>query len=131
MILIGLVYAAVGLVLIGIGLAIGFVAAVCLTVLIGLGIVSSSVFVGFKAKRIDAAFRALTLQCGLLAGTPLGVLGAWAAHLLSPSVGTDWPVLLSGAFGGATAGLILAGTLNALSRRAGEWASERWLTFKD
>lgn len=127
---IGLILGLVVLVLVGAGLGVGIVAGlfacVAAAVLGGLGVVSSSVALGFLTRRPATAIRALLLQCGVLAGIPAGAATAWAGHgILTgiaawqgwPAAGWEWKVPLFGAVGGAFAGVSLALTLDFILRR--------------
>ena len=64
MALFGLIFLFVMLVLIGVGIALGLVASVIAAVLVGLGVLSSSVVVGVLARRTSAGVRAFfSYQC--------------------------------------------------------------------
>ena len=65
----GLIAMLVMVVLIGVGIGIGLFACLIALALGMLGVVSSSVALGFFTKRPATAVRALLLQCGVLAGT--------------------------------------------------------------
>lgn len=121
----GLVFLVVALVLVGIGIAIGLVACAVAAILIGLGVVSSSFFVGILAGRPSAGFRAFLLQCGVLAGIPAGAVCAWLGHNFYQAAGSELPILIFGALGGALAGLIVALLLDFISGRLGSWAGAR------
>lgn len=127
MALFGLVFLVVALVLIGVGFTVGLVASAVAAVLLGLGVVSFSVFIGLRSKRPALALRALLLQCGLLAGLPAGAACAWLTHSFFTAYGSGWPILVYGALGGAAAGLLIALTLDAISRHLTVWASTRLL----
>ncbi len=132
--LIGLVALLIMLVLIGVGIGIGLFACVIAAALMGLGVVSSSVALGFFTKRPATAVRALLLQCGILAGIPAGAATAWVAHEVfhafstwrgwSPG-GHEWKIPLFGGIGGAFAGLFLALMLDFILRRSHAWALAR------
>ena len=132
--LIGLVVLLIMLVLIGVGIAVGLFACMIGAVLVMLGVVSSSVALGFLTKRPATAMRALLLQCGLLAGIPAGAVAAWASHSLYTGIaawqgwsssGWEWKVPLLGAVGGAFAGVALALTLDFILRRSHAWVETR------
>ena len=127
MALFGLVFLVVALVLIGIGIAIGLVACVLAAALAGLGIVSSSFLIGMRTGRPAVGIRAFLLQCGVLAGIPAGALCAWLAQAFLKAYGSGWPVFVYGAAGGAVAGVIVALSLDFVSRRLHAWASARLL----
>jgi hypothetical protein len=115
------------LILIGIGIAIGLVACGLLAVLIGLGVISSSVIVGFRSGRPADGIRLFLLQCGVITGVPAGAVCAWLGATLSRELaGTvDWPVIVFGGLGGALAGIVVALWLDHISRRLHRWAAAR------
>ncbi|HEX8295474.1 MAG TPA: hypothetical protein VF593_04195 [Chthoniobacteraceae bacterium] len=104
--LFGLVFLVIALSIIGIGIAFGLVAGAMLALLVGLGVVSSSFLIGLASGQAATGFRAFLLQCGVLAGAPAGAVAAWLASWLF--IAADGSVLLSGALGGAAAGVLLA-----------------------
>lgn len=124
--ILGLVFLAVALVLVGVGIAVGLVACATAAVLLGLGVVSSSVFVGIRSGRPSSGLRLFLLQCGVLAGVPTGAVCAWLAHSFLETYGGILPVLIAGAFGGAFAGVIIALLLDFILRRGATWASSRF-----
>ena len=123
--LFGLVFLVVALMLIGIGIAIGTVACLIAAILVGLGVISSSFFVGILTGRPSAGFRAFILQCGIFAGIPAGAVCAWLGHHFYAALGNDLPILFFGALGGAFAGVIVALMLDFISGRLGSWAGAR------
>jgi hypothetical protein len=127
MALFGLVFLVVMLVLFGVGLAVGLAVLTLAAVLLGLGVISSSVIVGLRSGRAAAGIRAFLLQCGVLAGAPAGAACAWLVQSLFEleGYGSGWPVLLYGALGGAFAGVLIALSLDFISRRLYSWASSR------
>jgi len=127
MALFALVFLVVALVLIGVGIAVGFVACILAAVLLSVGIISSSVFVGVRSGRASSGIRAFLVQCGILIGIPAGAISAWLAKSFFEAYGQDTLVLFYGGIGGACAGLIIALLLDYVSRRAHAWASTRLL----
>ena len=123
MALFGLVFLVVALVLIGIGIAVGLVACGIASVLLGLGVISSSFVIGLRSGRPAVGVRAFLLQCGILAGIPAGAVCAWLAQSFFAAYGSGWPVLVYGALGGAFAGILVALSLDFISRRLRLWAS--------
>ena len=127
MALFGLVFLVVALVLIGIGIAVGLVGCAIAAALVGLGVVSSSFVIGIRTGHPAAGIRAFLLQCGVLAGIPAGAVCAWLAHAFFTAYGSGWPVIVYGALGGAVAGVVVALSLDFVSRRLHSWASARFL----
>jgi hypothetical protein len=125
--IIGLFVAVIALVLIGIGFAIGLVGCAMAFVLVGLGVVSSSFVVGLLSGRSSVAFRAFLLQVCILAGIPAGAVCAWIGKTFLAAYGSDLLVIACGAVGGALAGVIIALSLDFISRRFHSWASARFL----
>jgi hypothetical protein len=125
MALFGLVFLVVMLVLVGVGLAVGLAVLALAAVLLGLGVISSSVVIGLHSGRAAAGIRAFLLQCGFLAGAPAGAACAWLVQSLFEGYGSGWPVLMYGALGGAFAGVLIALSLDFISRRLYNWASSR------
>lgn len=109
-----LIFAIVCFVLIGVGLALGLVAAALGFALVSLGIVSSSLLLGVWKKRPATAMRAFLVQCGLFAGIPAGLLcGAFAqAFFEMPAA----PTITAGACAGAASGLLVALVCDTLVR---------------
>ena len=127
MALFGLVFLVVALVLVGIGIAVGLVACGVASVLLGLGVISSSFVIGLRSGRPAIGVRVFLLQCGILAGIPAGAVCAWLAQSVFTAYGSGWPVLVYGALGGAFAGILVALSLDFISRRLRLWASVRFL----
>ncbi len=123
----GLVFLVIALILVGIGIAIGLVACGLAALLVGLGVVSSSFVIGLSTRRPAAGFRAFLLQCGILAGIPAGAVCAWLGKAFFTAVASELPILACGALGGAVAGIIVALSLDFISRRLHAWASARLL----
>ena len=127
MALFGLVFLVIALFLIGVGVAVGLVACALTAALLGIGVISSSVFVGMRSGRASSGIRVFLLQCGILAGIPAGAVCAGLAQSFFAAYGSGWPVLVYGAMGGAFAGLSVALLLDFISRRLQAWASVRLL----
>jgi hypothetical protein len=125
--IIGLIVAAVALVLVGVGFAIGLVACAIAAALVGLGVVSSSFVIGILSGRSSVGVRAFLLQACVLAGIPAGAVCAWLGKTFLSAYGGDLLVLACGALGGAIAGVIIALSLDFISRRFHSWASARFL----
>ena len=129
--LFGIVFGAVALVLIGVGIVLGLLGLALTAFLVGLGVVSSSVFIGMRSGRASSGIRAFLIQVGLLCGIPAGAVCAWLGQSLFEAYGSGWAVLVYGALGGAFAGVLVALVLDYVSRRTGTWASGRLQTFRD
>lgn len=106
--LIGIIFVLIAVLLLGVGMAIGLVACVAGSVLVGAGVLSSSVLVGFWRRRTLAGVQAFFVQCGILAGAPAGAVCAWAAAQVWPALHAQWHLLAAGAAGGVVAGLGVA-----------------------
>ena len=123
--IIGIIALLVVLILIGVGIAIGLIACLIAAALLGLGVISSSFLIGIRSKKPAAGIRAFWVQCGILAGIPSGIVCAWLILLFIPTENDSWPVYLVAASAGAVAGLIIALTLDFVTREIHRWASER------
>lgn len=123
--IVGLLLACVMLVLIGIGIAAGLVACAMGAVLVGLGMISSSVLVGMRSGRPADGFRLFLLQCGLVLGAPAGAVCAWLGSSLAAELRgvVDWQVLIGGGLAGAVAGVLVALALDLMSRPLQAWAA--------
>jgi hypothetical protein len=122
-----LILAAIILFLVGVGIAVGLVACAFAALLVGLGVLSSSVVVGLRSGRTTDGIRAFLLQCGIIVGVPAGAVCALLSTSLMAELqgAADWVVLLRGGLCGALAGVIVALTLNAMWRRLHAWATLR------
>lgn len=121
----GLIMLLVMVVLIGAGIGIGLFACAIAAGLAMLGVVSSSVALGFLTKRPATAVRALLLQCGILAGIPAGAVTAWVGRTVLENVDESWMIAVYGGIGGAFAGALLALMLDFIFRRTHAWVEER------
>lgn len=122
-----LILAAIVLFLVGVGIAVGLVASAFAALLVGLGVLSSSVIVGIYSGRTTDGIRAFLLQCGIIIGVPAGAVCALLATSLITELqgAADWVVLIRGSLCGALAGVIVALALTAISRRLHAWATLR------
>ncbi len=125
MFLFSLIFFTVMLLLVGAGIAIGLVVCLITAALLGLGVLSSSLFLGLRSGHFSVGFRALLLQCGLLAGIPSGMFCVWLVQTFMEAYGNGWPVLFYGALGGMAGGVIVALFLDFIARRFQSWASAR------
>ena len=121
----GLIMLLVMVVLIGAGIGIGLFACAIAAGLAMLGVVSSSVALGFFTKRPATAVRALLLQCGILAGIPAGAVTAWVGRTVLEHVDESWMIAVYGGIGGAFAGALLALMLDFIFRRTHAWVEQR------
>jgi uncharacterized membrane protein YeaQ/YmgE (transglycosylase-associated protein family) len=112
-------------VLIGVGIAVGLFACALAAVLVTLGVVSSSVALGFFTKRPATAVRVFLLQCGILAGIPAGAVTAWLGRALLEKADQGWVIAIYGGIGGAFAGALLALLLDFIFRRTHVWLEQR------
>lgn len=125
MVFFALIFFCVACVLIGVGIVVGLIGCALAAALLGLGVISSSVFVGLRSGRAEAAIRAFLIQVGILAGIPAGAVCAWLIQSFFRAYGEGWEVLAYGALAGAGAGLLIALTLDFLTRRMSAWAALR------
>lgn len=130
----GLIVAVIALMLIGVGIALGLVACAAGGGLLATGVVSSSVIVGFWKRRTLAGVQMFFVQCGILAGAPVGAVLAWIAWHVWPMIDGEWHVLAAGAAGGAIAGLITAWmasvATNGIAKHAWPWLRQRVSVFQ-
>ncbi len=128
MAVLGVVFLAVVMVLIGVGIVLSLVACGLAAVLLGLGVISSSVAVGYWTKRPAAGWRALLLQAGALAGIPAGVVCAWLGVEFFrglEGLAVNGVVLVAGALGGLVAGVLVALGVEFTTRRFHAWSVPR------
>lgn len=121
----GLIFLLVMLVLIGVGIAVGLFACAIAAALVMLGMLSSSVALGFLTKRPATAVRAFLLQFGVLAGIPAGAVTAWLGRTLLDKVDESWLIAVYGGIAGAVAGALLALLLDFIFRRTHTWLEQR------
>lgn len=133
MAIVTLILAAIVLFLIGAGIAAGLIACAFAALLVGLGVLSSSVVVGLRSGRATDGIRAFLLQCGIIVGVPAGAICAlFATSLMEELQGAvDWPMLVGGSLVGALAGIMVALTVDAMSRRLHAWAVLRLPRVKE
>lgn len=123
-----LIFLLVALVLIGVGIVLGMVACLLAALLLGMGVLSSSVIVGFRSRSSAEGIRAFLLQCVVLAGIAAGAAGAacaWLGQSLVTGTPGGWPIAVCGALAGAIAGIVVALSLDLASRHLHRWALER------
>jgi len=125
----GLMFLVVALVLVGIGVVVGLLACVVGACLVSVGVVGSSLFVGLR-RGSPAGIRFFLIQCGMWAGTPAGAVVAWCLHFVINGHTGGWPILVSGAAGGALAGFIVALLLNAVVTPLLDWVAFRFYTLR-
>lgn len=121
----GLIFLAVALVLIGVGMVAGLVACAVLAVLLGLGVVSSSVVIGLGTRSPAWGVRVFLLQVGLWTGIPAGAICGWFTQFLL-GVPAGWTGSVYGALGGAVAGVAVALMLDFIGHRLPQWLIVRW-----
>jgi hypothetical protein len=113
-------------VLIGVGIVLGCVGVALVAALVAAGVLSSSVVVGIWRGRAQAGWRALFLQCGILAGIPAGMLCAWVGTQLWQQIdGTLVVILGTGALAGAVGGAVIALFFDIIATRAHSWLAAR------
>lgn len=120
-----LIFLLVALVLIGVGIALGLAACLLAALLLGMGVLSSSVIVGFRSRSSAEGIRAFLLQCGVLTGIPAGAVCAWLGQSLVTGSPGGWQIAVCGGLAGAIAGIVVALSLDLASRHLHRWALER------
>ena len=114
----GFIAGCVALFLIGAGIVATAILAVSGAILIALGMVSSSVFIGILRRRFSSGFRALHYQFFAIAAVPAGVGSLWlGARLFSTHLSLR-DVFVIGSIAGVCGGLALAFALDRLARIA-------------
>jgi len=109
------------LILIGVGVVAGLAVIGGTIALVLLGVLSTSLFVGVKERRIESGLRAFALQLAAVTGAVLGGLTFWlGAYLLK----VDWPIsaqLIAGLLIGAGVGTAVGLLLNLAWGKARAW----------
>jgi len=113
------------LVVVGAGIGIALFACVVAAMLMALGVVSSSVAIGFITKRPAIGARVFLLQCGVLSGIPAGAVTAWIGRAFFEMADASWMIAVYGGIGGALAGAVIALMLDFIFRRSQAWLEER------
>ncbi|MBK1880943.1 hypothetical protein JIN85_00870 [Luteolibacter pohnpeiensis] len=116
MVVFGLIALLIVLVLMGVGIAIGLFACLILSALMALGVISSSLVIGFKSGKYSHGIRAFFLQCGVVAGLPAGCVCTWLAVKIFDIPIQSWIAIGAGALAGALAGLLTGLVLDQLFR---------------
>ncbi len=113
------------LVVVGAGIGIALFACVVAAMLMALGVMSSSVAIGFITKRPATGVRVFLLQCGVLSGIPAGAVTAWIGRAFFEMADASWMIAVYGGIGGALAGAVIALMLDFIFRRSQAWLEER------
>jgi hypothetical protein len=103
----GYIGALIALVVIGVGIAIGLITCLAVSLLASVGVISTSVLVGLWQRRALAGFQALLVQCGVALGAPAGAVLAWGVAHVWPMFSGVGRVLIAGSIGGAIGGLVI------------------------
>ncbi len=106
------IFAIVVLVLIGFGAVLGVIAILALAMMVGLGIVSTSVVVGFVHRRARTGFRVFFLLTGAAGGVPSGIALLMVANWLFHLGLSDRRMVGMGGLAGAIAGFTIAALFN-------------------
>lgn len=121
-----MVMVVVFMLLVSIGLAVGIGLCALAGALAALGILSSSVAIGFIRRSPASGFRALFLQLGAVAGVPCGIGAAWLVSLLAHS---HWSVatrVVVGGAGGLMCGVLVACLFNLVRGKVAAWILARY-----
>jgi len=113
------------LVVVGAGIGVALFACVVAAMLMALGVLSSSVTIGFITKRPATGVRVFLLQCGVLSGIPAGAVTAWIGRTFFEMADASWMIAVYGGIGGALAGAVIALMLDFIFRRSQAWLEER------
>ncbi len=111
-----LFFGAVLLVLVGLGIIIGFGCIACAAVFIALGIVSSSALIAILRRRFSAGFRALHYQVLALIALPCGIGALWLGCALFEFHLRHHYILVVGSAFGILAGISIAFILDRFIR---------------
>lgn len=107
----------------GAGVILGLIACGVLGVLTTFGIVSSSLWIGFRKQRASAGVRAFLVQWAIVLGLPVGAALAWLAHALFSAFEGEGALLFCGALAGAAAAVAVALAGDAMLRQTARWFS--------
>jgi hypothetical protein len=111
-------------IVIGIGAVIGLIVCVLAAILIGLGVISSSVAVGLFSKRLSSGLRAFLIQCTVIASLVTGTGCGLLLHLFFGRASLT-EATLCGALGGVAAGLLIAASVDFVLCRLNRWTQEK------
>jgi hypothetical protein len=107
----------IGLLCLGIGLAVGLCLLAVTAVLVATGIVSSSVVMGLITRRLSVGLRTLLLQLGVLGGVVGGIGIAWLGQAFLSNLGLTGQMIAYAALGGGLGGAVIALTASHLATR--------------
>lgn len=113
---VALLFVAVLLVLIGIGIVVGLACLACAGIFVALGVVSSSALVALFRRRFSAGLRALHYQLLALLGLPCGVGALWLGCSLFDVHVRHRYIVATGSATGIVAGAIIAFILDRFFR---------------
>jgi hypothetical protein len=100
------------LIVLGICLAVAVVTAICLMILVALGILSTAALTGIIRRKFSSGLRALHYQACAAIALPVGAALAWLAVWLFDSTSHLPFALAIGSLAGICAGLTIAFTLD-------------------
>jgi hypothetical protein len=107
--------------LLGMGLAVGLLLCALTGALVAVGILSSSVAIGFIRRNPAAGFRALFLQLGAVAGIPCGIAAAWVIALATHSPWSVTARIVVGGAVGLACGISVAWLFNFVWSKIAAW----------
>ncbi len=119
--LFAIIFFLICLILFGIGIVIGIFLVALVSILVMVGILSSSVVIGFVQRRMGGAFTAFFVQFGAAMGVPSGVLFLGLLALL-----LRWPIglgltLVWGGLAGLLSGALIGLLLSLVCRWSYQW----------
>jgi hypothetical protein len=115
-------------VVIVVGVVLGLALLALIMLLVAVGIISSSVLIGFLRRRPGSAITALFVQVGAVAGMPFGVAGFWIVKSLMDLQLSSYLVVLGGAICGLVSGVIVGLLFSLVCKRVYRWSADRLRT---
>jgi hypothetical protein len=104
--------------LFAVSIVLGIIAAVATTILVALGIISLSAFVGLLHRRFSSGFRALHYQVCAVAAMPAAIGALWLGSYIFTLHFQPRDILIVGSIAGLCSGLLLAFAFDRLVRIA-------------
>lgn len=109
---------AIFVILIGAGIVIAMIVAICMTILAALGILSTAALTGILRRKFSSGLRALHYQVCAAIALPAGIALFWAGARLFGSETPIATILIIGGAAGICAGLAVAFILDHIAGMA-------------